>query len=291
MRLRLLCAAATLLAVTACTHSGAAPVTGGGPTVLPAPAPPPTTRAPELVRLGPSALRYLVHRGIHTEQRIQGRTVTLDRGVSAYVSATITGPADSLGYPLVLAIDSLVADSGTFLPPGVNLAAVRGLRYLAHVASTGELRNALPSDSTLAWTAAQVFGTFQGFYPRLPTAGLTLAAEWTDTVTTIDRGMVEVTTTYINHSRAAAWEERSGARCLRLEVTSTFSLAGAGAMGGQPRELSGSGMRSTLQFVAADGRYLGGEIRDSMAITVRFPEEGETVPGTQVSQITISVLP
>jgi hypothetical protein len=211
--------------------------------------------------------------------------------VSAYVSSTISGPADSLGYPLVLTIDSLLADSGTFLPPGLNLTAVRGLRYLAHVAATGELRNALPSDSALAWTAAQVFGTFQGFYPRLPAAGLALGAEWTDTATTIDRGIVEVTTTYINHSRATAWEERGGARCLRLEVNSTFSLVGAGAIGGQPRELSGTGTRSTLQFVAADGRYLGGEIRDSMAITVRFPAEGETVPGTQVSQITIVVLP
>jgi hypothetical protein len=233
----------------------------------------------------------LVQRRIHTEQQIQGRTVSLDRGVRAYVSATITGPADSVGYPLVLTIDSLIADSGTSLPPGINLAAVRGLRYLGHVASTGELRNTIPSDSTLAWAASQVFGTFQGFYPRLPTVGLALAAEWTDTVTTKDRGMVEVTTTSINRSRATAWEERNGARCLRIEVHSTFSLTGAGAMGGQPRELSGSGTRSALQFIAVDGRYLGGQIRDSLAITVRFPAEGETVPGVQVSQISISVLP
>lgn len=304
MRLHLLLVAAAAVSPIACASHGGAASGGGAPGAGATPAPvappvptaatpaaPPQARSGDALRLGPSALRYLVHRRIHAEQQLQGRTVTLDRGVRAFVSATINGPADSLGYALTLTIDSLVADSGTLLPPTINLGAVRGLWYSGHVSPAGALRNVLPSDSTLAWTAAQVFGSFQGFYPRLPPAGLTLAAEWIDTVTTVDRSTVEVTTTSINHARATAWEQHGGIRCLRLEVNSTFRLAGAGQMGGQPREVSGSGTRSTIQFIAIDGRYLGGEIRDSLAITTRFPVEGETVPGTQLSQVTVTVLP
>lgn len=248
---------------------------------------PPTGSAPPGIRLGPSALRYLVHRRIHVEQEIQGRAVAFDRGVRAYLWATITGPSDSAGYPLAITVDSMVADSGTFLPPTLNLGAARGLRFTGRVAPTGALTTLTPSDSTVASVAMQVFGSFHGFYPRLPPQGLTLGAEWMDTVTTGDRG---VTTAVSNASRAAAWDERGGIPCIRLEVTSTFTLAGAGDLGGRPMDVAGSGTRFTTHFVATDGRYLGGLARDSMAITTRFPDEGEVVPGRQISVITVTVL-
>lgn len=289
MRVCLLSAA--ILAATACVpppSPGPTPAAPAEQPGVPAPPAPPPAAAGEVVQLGPSAVRYLVHRQMHTEQEFQGRTVAFDRGVRAFVSATITGPADSSGYPLALMIDSIVADSGTRLPPTINLAAVRRLRYTGRVTSVGALSNLLPSDSTLAWNTTQVFGSFQGFYPRLPPAGLTLGSEWVDTVTTLDRG---VTTTYTHRSRGVGWEERDGARCMRLEVSSTFTLAGAGELSGRPMEVSGSGSRFTTQFVASDGRYLGGHARDSMAITRRFPDEGEFVPGHQISVITVTVLP
>ena len=297
MRLRWFVAAT--LAAAACTPKPPPPIVitptqpPPGPVVVPPVAPPlpPPPAGAAAIRFGPSALRYLVHRQIHTDQRIQGRTVTFDRGIRAYVSATILGPADSVGYPVTLTIDSMAVDSGTYLPPNLDLAAVRGLRYQGRVTPAGELRGLTPSDSVLAWTAAQVFGTFQGFYPRLPPTGVTIGAEWSDSVTTVDRGMVEVKTTTISHSRAQGWEDRAGTKCLRLEVTAVFSLAGTGSMGGQPRDVSGNGTRWTIHFIAGDGRYLGGEARDSLSITTTFPAEGETVPGTQVSRITVTVLP
>ena len=295
MRYRFLYAAS--LAAAACAPK-APPVPApapGGPAPMP-PAPPaaqPITPPPAQAtstRFGPSALRYAVHRRIHVEQQVRGQTVALDRGVRAFVSALIMGPADSVGYVVSLTIDSLVPDSGTVLPASINVGAVRGVRYVGRVTPTGVLHNVVPSDSVLAGAVGQVFGSFQGFYPRLPPSGLVLGADWADTVSTVDRSLVEITTKYINRSRATAWEQRAGARCLRVEVTSGFTLAGSGLMSGQPREVSGSGTRIAVQFVAIDGRYLGGEIRDSVAITTRFPAEGESVPGTQVSQITVTVL-
>ena len=291
MRLRPLSATATLVAVTACTHSGAAPVTGGGPTVLPAPVPPPTTPAPELVRLGPSALRYVVHQQIHVEQQFQGQTQTIDRGIRTFLAATIAGPADSVGYPVTFTIDSIVPDSGSVLPPTVNLAAARGLTYGGHLTPAGEFRQGASSDSPLAQTFAQVVGSFRNFYPRLPPGGLALGAEWTDTVSMSDRTGVDVTIKSINHSRAAAWEQRSGTRCLRLEVSSAYTVVGAGEQGGQPLEVSGTGSRTAVQFLAVDGRYIGGEVHDSSSILVGLPLQGMTVPVRQISNSTITVLP
>ncbi len=300
MHLRLLSAAATISVVTACAaHTGAAPAPTPAPGVgtTPAPVPPPVTTAPitrgggDVVRLGPSALRYVVHQQIRVEQQFQGQTQIIDRGIRLFVAATISGPADSAGYPITFTLDSIVPDSGSLIPPTVNLAAARGLRYTGHLTPVGEFRQATMSDSTLAQTFAQIVGGFRNFYPRIPPGGLTLGAEWTDTSSTSDRAGIEVTIKAIAHSRAAAWEQRNGARCLRVEVSSTYSVVGAGEQGGQPLEVSGTGTRTGVQFVAVDGRYLGGEAHDSSSIVVGLPVQGMTVPVRQISHSTITVLP
>lgn len=243
------------------------------------------------MRLGPSALRYVVHQVIHIEQQFQGQTQTIDRGIRVFVSATISGPADSAGYPVTFTLDSIVPDSGSVIPPTINLAAARGLRYTGRLTPSSEFRQTSSSDSTLAQTFAQIVGAFKNFYPRVPPAGLTLGAEWTDTISTKDRAGIDVTINAIGHSRAVAWEQRNGARCLRLEVSSTYSVVGAGEQGGQPLEVSGTGTRTGVQFLAVDGRYLGGEVHDSSTIVVDLPVQGMTVPVRQISHSTISVLP
>ena len=281
---------AAICAVTACrAHSAAAPA--------PQPVAPPAVTAPvtrgggDVVRLGPSALRYVVHQLIHVEQQFQGQTQTIDRGIRLFVSATISGPADSAGYPVTFTLDSIVPDSGSVIPPTVNLASARGLRYIGRITPSSEFRQTSSSDSTLAQTFAQIVGAFKNFYPRVPPAGLTLGAEWTDTISTKDRAGIDVTINAIGHSRATAWEQRNGARCLRLEVSSTYTVVGAGEQGGQPLEVSGTGVRTGVQFLAVDGRYLGGEVHDSSTIVVGLPVQGMTVPVRQISHSTISVLP
>src|SRR5207249_5709117 len=44
-------------------------------------------------------------------------------------------------------------------------------------------------------------------------------------------------------------------------------------------------------FIAADGRYLGGESRDSTTLTVRLTVQGVAIPVTQVTHTTVAVLP
>lgn len=298
MRFHLLLAAATVVSAAACASHGGGPApTPAAPTAPATPAAPapdarPAARAGDPIRIGPSALRYVLRQRIHVEQEFQGQTQALDRGMQLFVSPTIAGPADSVGYALTFTIDSIVPDSGTPIPPTMNLALVRGLRYTGRLTPTGEFWGMAPSDSARAQLFAQVAGNFvRAFYPRLPAAGLALGAEWTDTVTTTDRTIVEVTSRAIHHSRAPAWEDRGGARCLRLEVSATYSVTGSGDQNGQPLEIAGTGTRATVQYVAVDGRYLGGEFSDSSAIVVTLPIQGATVPVRQVSRYTVTVLP
>lgn len=281
-----------ICAVTACrAHSAAAPAPAPATVAPPAVTAPVTRGGGDVVRLGPSALRYVVHQQIHVEQQFQGQTQTIDRGIRLFVSATISGPADSAGYPVTFTLDSIVPDSGSVIPTTINLAAARGLTYTGRLTPSSEFRQTSTSDSTLAQSFAQIIGAFKNFYPRVPPAGLTLGAEWTDTISTKDRAGIDVTINAISHSRATAWEQRNGARCLRLEVSSTYAVVGAGEQGGQPLEVSGTGARTAVQFLAVDGRYLGGEVHDSSTIVVGLPVQGMTVPVRQISHSTISVLP
>jgi hypothetical protein len=254
------------------------------------PAPPPARGTPEAIRLGPSALRYEGHQVIHIEQEFQGMRQPLDVGLRVFFAVTIAGPADSLGYPTSVSIDSVVSDSGTTPPMGINLAAAKGLAFRGHLTPRGEFRDPVASDTTLAQTVAPVVGSFKNFFPRIPPAGLTLGSAWTDTVTTSDRAAGNVTVTTINRSNATAWEQRDGVRCLRLDVTSTFTIQGGGEQGGQPFEVAGSGVRSGVDYVSVDGRYMGGEARDSTNMTITLPIQNMTIPRTQVSRSTVRVL-
>jgi len=294
MLLRPSLAAAMLVAAIACaSRNRPAPPAPPAPGATPQPAPPPAppTRGTEVVRLGPSALRYVAHQLIHIEQEFQGMRQPLDFGLNIFFGITITGPADSVGYVTTVTIDSVVPDSGTTAPMGINLAAAKGLSFTGRLTPTGEFRNPVASDTTTAQALSPIVGSFKNFFPRLPPSGLTLGASWTDTVTTSDRAAGAVVVKTISRSNAAAWEERNGVRCLRLEVASNFTIQGVGEQGGQPFEVAGTGVRNGVDYIAVDGRYMGGEARDSTTMTITLPVQGMIIPRTQLSRSTVTVLP
>jgi hypothetical protein len=286
---RLALVAASTFAMACASHTTPQNPTPTNPTAPPPPPPPPP--ATQTVRLGPSALRYLMHQVVHIEQEFQGIRQPLDFGLRVYFAVTISGPADSVGYPTTITIDSLAPDSGTTVPMGINLGSAKGLSYRGRLSLRGELRNPVPSDSATAQAVSPIVGSFRNFFPRVPAAGLTLGAAWTDTTTENDRNAGNITITSVNRSTAVAWEDRNGARALRMEVSSEFKLQGSGRQAGQPFEVNGNGVRSGIDFIAIDGRYLGGESRDSTSMTITLPIQAMTIPRTQVSRTTVTVLP
>src|SRR6266850_2298678 len=274
---------AAMLAALACAPKTPPPTTTPTPTAPPAappPAPPPAQ--PQGVRLGPSALRYVMHQVIHIDQEFQGMRQPLDYGLRVFFAVTISGPADSIGYPTTITVDSIAPDSGTTVPMGINLSAAKALSFVGRLTPRGEFRNHAASDSIAALALSPIVGSFRNFFPRLPASGAVLGATWSDTTTENDRAAGSVTVTSINRSHAAAWEDRHGVRTMRVEVTSDFTIKGSGQQAGQPFEVAGAGMRSGLDYIAVDGRYMGGESHDSTSMTI---------PRTQVSRTTVSVLP
>ena len=256
------------------------------------PAPPPGGRAPASVRYGPSAVRYVVHRRLHIQQAFSGQQQAQDLGAQLFVAAAITGPADSMGYPATFLVDSVVADSGTPGPIVESLVRARRLVFSGRVVPRGEFLNAVPSDSVAAQSLIQILGNFRDFLPRIPGDGLKPGASWVDTVEASQKGSgSEISRHSIIRATAAAWEQHTGVRSLRLEGTAPYQLAGAGQNAGQPFELSGAGDGTSVSFIADDGRYLGGESRDSANLTIRLPVQGVAIPVIQVTRTTVAVLP
>ena len=250
------------------------------------PSPPPTS-----VHYGPGALRYLLHRQLHIRQTLGDQVQAQNLGARIFVTMAITGPADSVGYPTTFSIDSIVADSGTPAPVADNIVKVRKLVFAGRVARRGEFVNVVPSDSALAQSVAQLLGNFRDFLPRLPADGIKPGAAWTDTVETTQKGSDATSSRRATiHATATPWE-RAGVSGLRVETSQTYHVTGSGKNAGQPYELSGDGTATGTAFLAADGRYMAGEVRDSTALTIRLPVQGFSVPVVQVAQTAISVLP
>lgn len=287
---RLALVAASTLAMACASHSTPSNPTPANP-AAPPPAPPPSSTTQGL-RLGPSALRYVMAQAIHVEQELPTGPQNLDYGLRVFFAVTINGPADSVGYPTTVTIDSITADSGTTLPPmSINLSAAKGLTYTGRLQPKGEFQSTTVSDSAASLALSPIVGAFKNFFPRLPGGGATLGATWADTSEETNRAAGTVTITSINRSNAVRWEDRNKTRSLRIEVVSDFTLKGGGQQMGQQYDISGTGRRNGVDFVAVDGRYLGGESLDSTTMTISLPVQGLTIPRKQVSRSTVTVLP
>ena len=294
MTLRRFTVYAILGAAAACggSRASAPPVTPSPATPAPRPPDAAPPAGPKPVRFGPSALKYLIRRRISATQTIQGQTDSSRLGFRLFVHVTVRGPADSLGYPSTLTVDSIVADSGMALPVTINLAAARGLSYSGVVSPSGEIKKSTPSDTVVARGLSQVLTDLRDLYPRIPAGGLTLNAAWTDTTSRTDRAGIfdRVTVTSIATSRAAAIEEVAGAHAVLIEVSALLTYTGTGNQGGQDLNLAGQGKRHVHEYVAVDGRYLGRESTDTTDLEIAVPARGQVISIRQIARSTVQVL-
>ena len=290
---RFIVAAVVTLATACASHT--TPTTNpvpapGQPPPPPPPPPPPAAGRQTGLRFGPSALRYVMHQKVDIEQDVpQGHQQTT-YGFSTYFRVTIVGPADSIGYPMTVTIDSITSDSGTTVPTNVDISTAKGLTFTGKLTPLGEFVKSVPSDTLIAQSTAAIVGGFRSFFPRIPAAGVTPGAAWTDTLATNEGGSGTTVRTILQ-SRAPVWEDRNGVRCLRIEATGTFTMQGSAQQGGQHIDISGSGVRSGVDYLAADGRYMGGQSSDTTNMTLSLRMESVTVPRKQVAQTTVMVLP
>src|SRR5881398_1769600 len=111
MTRRLLVTGAALAAACASRTGagGSTPAPVAPPPAAPAAAPvqpiaQPAGRRSDVIHYGPSALRYVVHRRLHIQQGQAERPQAQDLSARIYVTATIAGPADSVGYPATFTV-------------------------------------------------------------------------------------------------------------------------------------------------------------------------------------------
>ncbi|PYO82662.1 MAG: hypothetical protein DMD65_07900 [Gemmatimonadetes bacterium] len=71
----------------------------------------------------------------------------------------------------------------------------------------------------------------------------------------------------------------------------SYTVAGTAQTARQPVQIAGQGTGTGVSFIAADGRFMGAESRDSANLTYRFLNEGVTLPVVQVTRTTVAVLP
>jgi len=278
-----------IVVAAACSSGYSAPGATPAPAAPGAAAPAPSAKALQLL---PGTTRYLVYQDVHIQQDFTGLPPTIELRYGLYLTATIAGPADSLGYPTTFTVDSITVDSGIQLPPQINLAAARGYRVTGRLSATGEFTNPVSSDSGAAASLGNLLPRFRSFFPRLPVGGVRSGDTWTDSTTATDSpGGTTITSRSLNHRTATTWEDHGGIRALRLESTGTFQFSGAGEQGGAPFTVAGSGTGTGRQLLAIDGRYLGGEARDSTTLTIDLPMQGITIPRRQIARTTVTALP
>jgi hypothetical protein len=291
---RLLGAACVVWVGGACASAGTAPTPVPRPTDAAATTPistPTPARGATAVHYGPSALRYVVHRQVHRET-LGDQVQAQDLGARIFVSMVITGPADSVGYPATFSIDSVVPDSGTPQLITNGLTKVRKLVYAGRVVRRGEFVNAVASDSALVQWTAPLLWSFRDFMPRLPNDGVQPGASWADTVETTQKGADATRSRHsILHATATGGQPVAGLASLRVETTQTYTVTENGKNAGRPYELSGAGTASASATIGDDGRYLGGEGKDSTSYTIHLLVQGDRVPVIQVTRTTVAVLP
>jgi hypothetical protein len=255
-------------------------------------APVPAPTAP--TRLAAQHGRFLTHQVVEIYNDFAGLPARQVIGYRSWVTVTVHDPTDPGGrLAATFVVDSLVADSGVLLPPTMNLAAARRLAVTGWVTATGELQDPVYSDSVTVRSLSLLLGWFRRFFPSLPPDGVRPGREWSDTLITTEPGGAAVVTraTRLSARAGTAWDARPEGLALRIEVAEVYQFTGTGDGGGQPLELRGNGVRSGVDYLAADGRYLGGTSRDSVALTITLPQQGVTIPQRQLGTLSVQLLP
>ena len=287
-RLPLIAAALVAACGGGAPRAGTAPTPAGATPAGVAPIHSPT------VQFAPSTTRFLVRQDLHILQDYAGLPPSIDLRYGLFVTAAVGAPADS-GLPTTFTIDSIVVDSATQLPPQINLAAARGYRITGRLLPTGEFISGPCDTSVAAAGISSLLPRFRSFFPRLPAGGVRPAMTWNDSTDVTDNpqcsGGSSISTHSANQRMALAWEDHGGSRALRLESTSSYRFNGSGAQGGNPFTIDGSGAGSGIQYLGSDGRYLGGEQRDSATLKIDLQVQGITIPRRQFSHTVITALP
>lgn len=248
-------------------------------------APAPTLEAPpERLQYRPAATQYVAVSHQLVEQDISGRTQTSRIRMRYVLRVEVEPSAD--GMPVAMTLDSISAD-GQLGISDREVDATRGTTFLARLQPSGELTGFSGGDTTLP-LIRRLTSTLKDFFPRIPPSGVEPGQLWSDTTESVtDVGGVLLTVRAANAHEALDWTEYAGRRALAIRTVSDYTLSGTGEQSGQPLSLEGSGRRLTLEYLSAEGGYVGATATDTLAFEVLLTQMGMVIPGRQQGADTI----
>jgi hypothetical protein len=205
--------------------------------------------------------------------------------VSTFVTVTLT---DTSGGKVVNAvIDSMIGDSAPV--PKAVLDSVRGLPVHGLLDRAGHISAVKPLRETPL--AAQMTDIVSRLYPGLRQK-LKQGDGWTDTsqVSTPTNGgtmNLRRITTY----KASGKERRGSTDALRVDASFSSIVNGTQQTPNGPATIEGTGSGKGAHYIAADGRYLGGNWTVTTNLTLSGSFAPKPMPVTLIETFAVSELP
>jgi hypothetical protein len=242
-----------------------------------------------LASMAPATTSYRI------EQRVDSR---IDLSVfgqgeqqqtQAFIWFTTISYSDSAGGLVMHAVlDSAQVDLGMApVPPGA-LDSVRGTVFHGFLDGTGRLVSVTASREDLL--SGQFGGFLKSFHPRIK-AGSRAGDAWTDTLdveTTNPQANTKTRT--ITNFQMAGTEQHDGVAARRVEAAFSAVLGGTMQTPGGPADMEGKSTGTGTYFLAADGRYLGGQMTSSGDATISGSFAPGAIPIKNTTTVTVTVV-
>jgi len=192
-----------------------------------------------------------------------GPKQTISTHLAAYVTVTLTDTTG--GRTAHVVVDSVRTDTGSVIPQAM-LDSMKGSAYHGLLGANGKVGAFKPMKENDA--NSPITGMLNGFFPRVK-AGVKSGDAWTDTSevnNAVPNG--QLTKRTVTNYKAGASEPREGAKATRIDAAFSSSLAGSQETPGGTATIEGTGTGTATQYVAPDGRYLGGTSSETSQLSV-----------------------
>ncbi len=280
-------AALVLFALAGCGSSTTRSGEPAGPTPQPGPVTPPGVPEPTGVIYRPIRnAAYVLERHDSLFLQLPGNASQqqlIDR--TAFVSVTLI--PDTGGYQTTIVLDSLHATANGAPASLDSLVPAWGTRWTGRLSPSGDL-SALTADRSTT-LGDQVGGTLRSLFPGLPSGGVRVGMEWTDTTDVPVRAdAFDASERGVTRYRALESDEPRARNAIKLESTGSYERKGKGVQFDQQLEMSGTGSRTAVHYFGQDGILIFARGRDAGDMTITVPAVGQTVPVKQTGSYTVT---
>ena len=280
-------AALVLFVLAGCGSSTTRTGEPSGPTPEPGPVTPPGVPEPTGVIYRP------IRNAAYTLERHDSLSLQLPGGANqqqlinrtAFVSVTLV--PDTGGYQATIVLDSLQATANGAPASLDSLVPAWGTRWTGRLSSSGDL-SALTADRSTT-LGDQVGSTLRSLFPGLPSGGVRVGMQWTDTTDVpIRADAFDASERGITRYRSLESDEPRAKNAIKLESSGSYERKGKGVQFDQQLEMAGTGSRTAVHYFGQDGILISGRGRDSGEMTITVPAVGQTVPVRHAGSYTIT---